>query len=348
MTNTIYFCTTYYHTLITIIKALQSKEKFDVILCKTIPEHEILKAKLEKTALFKSIYYYDTAAFLNERKQSKLKSRLEKLFFVRRRCIATVAEKYLEVDVLKYDNIYVYMDDHPFAYYLMYHKKKFHLIEDALDFFKYYDKYYHVNKEEYIPGTIRYLKRKLFGYFVWGYSPFVIDIEVNDSDGIRIPEEKVKTVPRKELFSGLSAEDKLIIYSTYVRGELSYSETEGKTAVIFTQPLLKDKFVKNKEEQVKVFESIAHDWFEKGYNLILKPHPRDEAEYDTIVKEYHISYIDKNLPSEILNFNPNFHFDVAVTLTTTAINFLDYADKKIFLGWEYINKVLGKNSEEYE
>jgi len=339
-TNTIYFCTTYYHTLITIIKALQSKEKFDVILCKSIPEYQSLKVKLDQTGLFGSIYFYDTTAFLNKRKQSKFRSIIEKLFLVRRKCIATVAEKYLPVDVLKYTNVYVYMDNHPFAYYLIYYKKNFHLIEDALDFFKYYVDYYHVNEKDYTPGTIRYLKRKLFGYFVWGNSPFVIDIEVNDLDGIKIPKDKVKVVPRKDLFSKLSEGEKLIIYNTYVRGELTYNEKRGKTAVIFTQPLLKDKFVKDENEQLKVFECIAHDWFDKGYNLILKPHPRDEIDYTSIIKKYHIAFIDKNLPSEILNFNPNFHFEVAVAITTTAINFLDYADEKIFLGWEYMNNIL--------
>ena len=257
--------------------------------------------------------------------------------------MASLAEKYLDVNALEYDNIFIYMDAHPFAYYLMYHKKKFHLIEDALDFFKYYDEYYHVNKEEYIPGTLRYWKRRLFNYFSWGYSPYVIDIEVNDLDGIRIPHDKVKVVPRKEMFSQLSAEDKLLIYETYVSGELSYNKSGGnKTAVIFTQPLLKDKFVNTEDEQLLVFENIARDWHNKGYSLILKPHPRDEMNYKKIIDKYHIAFIDKNLPSEILNFNPDFHFDVAIALTTTAINFLDYADEKIFLGWEYMNKVLGK------
>ncbi len=234
------------------------------------------------------------------------------------------------------------MDAQPFAYYLMYHKKNFHLIEDALDFFKYFDDYYHVDREEYTPGTFKYWKRKLFHFFSWGYSPYVIDIEVNDLDGIRIPHDKVKVVPRKDLFFNLSADDKLLIYDTYVSGGQSFKTDNHKTAVIFTQPLLRDNFVKTEEEQLLVFESIARDWHNKGYSLILKPHPRDEVSYKDIIDKYQIAFIDKNLPSEILNFNPSFHFEVAVALTTTAINFLEYADDKVFLGWEYMNKVLGK------
>ena len=342
-TNRIFFCTTYYHTLITLIKTLQCNEECDVILCKSIPEYDKLGERLKETVKIRDVYYFDTTAFFNERNRTKFRNRLKKLLFIWKKYMASLAEKYLDVNALEYDNIFIYMDAHPFAYYLMYHKKKFHLIEDALDFFKYYDEYYHVNKEEYIPGTLRYWKRRLFNYFSWGYSPYVIDIEVNDLDGIRIPHDKVKVVPRKEMFSQLSAEDKLLIYETYVSGELSYNKSGGnKTAVIFTQPLLKDKFVNTEDEQLLVFENIARDWHNKGYSLILKPHPRDEMNYKKIIDKYHIAFIDKNLPSEILNFNPDFHFDVAIALTTTAINFLDYADEKIFLGWEYMNKVLGK------
>lgn len=340
--NTLYFCTTYYHTLITLIKALQCKEKFDVILDKGIPEYADLRERLLQTNRFGNIYFFDTTAFVYERKITKFRNKLEKLLLIRRKCIASVAEKYLEVNAMEYDNIFVYMDAQPFAHYLMYHKKNFHLIEDALDFFKYFDKYYHVNKAEYTPGTIKYWKRRLFDYFSWGYSPYVIDIEVNDLDGIRIPHDKVKVVPRKEMFSKLSVKDKLLIYETYVSTGQTFEFDNCKTAVIFTQPLLKDHFVKTEEEQLKVFENIARDWHNKGYNLILKPHPRDEVDYKIIIDKYNISFIDKNLPSEILNFNPSFHFEVAVALTTTAINFLEYADEKVFLGWEYMNKVLGK------
>ena len=70
-------------------------------------------------------------------------------------------------------------------------------------------------------------------------------------------------------------------------------------------------------------------------NIIIKPHPRDEVEYNF---ENCIT-IDKAIPIEILNFNKNIKIDKAITVFSTAIDGIDFVKEKINLGFDYIKKV---------
>lgn len=107
-----------------------------------------------------------------------------------------------------------------------------------------------------------------------------------------------------------------------------------------TQPLYTSGHVTSYDIQLKVFESIIRDYTVNDYQVVLKPHPRDEADYTALITKYKCGYIDKNLPSEILDYNLDIKpYYAAVSVTSTAINFLDCAKNKVFMGMEYIKKI---------
>ena len=338
----LYICLTYYHSLITLVKSLVDKEKYDILLANDIPGYSELKKSLEKTERFNRIIEYDANRIRNRKKYSKKNP----LYYINdKRTICKKVERYCRVDFHKYSDIYLYHDLAEIGKYFVMKHIPYHLLEDALDYFKYFDDYYRVKSGSYKEGSLKFFIKKMtgIGYKLWGTADECIDIEVNDINGIKISSEKCIEIPRKVLFSKLTDKDRLLIFNTYSHGE-TMSETKEKSVIIFTQPLWKDHFVNSVENQLRVFDSITKEYNDLGYRIVIKPHPRDEADYRSIINKYNCDYIDKNMPSEILNFNPNAKYDVAVSITSTAINFLQYAKEKRFLGREYINEVLGNEA----
>lgn len=334
----LYICLTYYHALVTQIKGLISKERFDVLLANDIPDYNSLKKRLEESNVFNSILEYDAKNIRNRRKGKK-----DLIYYLTdKKTIIKQIEKYNTTDFKKYSDIYIYHDVAEIGKYFILKGIKYHLLEDALDYFKYFDKYYNLKKGSYCKGTTRFfLKDKFgFGYKCRGASKSCIDIEVNDLDGIIIPYDKCFEVPRKALFEKLSAEDRIIVFNTFATGKRIQS-TNKKTAIICTQPLYNDSFVKSQEEQLLVFDRIISDYKNQDYHIVIKPHPRDDIDYTNTIMKYDCDLIDKNMPSEILNYNPDARFDIAISITSTAINFLKYAKEKKFMGRDFILEVLG-------
>ena len=319
------------------IKGLLTEEKLDVLLANDIPEYEALYSRLVSSGVFGNVIEYDAKNIRDRRKGKK-----DLLYYLTdKRIIKKKIETYCKCDFSKYQDIYVYHDISEIGKYFLMNKIKYHLLEDALDYFKYFDKYYDVKEGSYKDGTFKFFLKKYFniGYKAWGSSDECIDIEVNDLKGIKITKEKCFEVPRKDLFEKLSVKDRILIFDTFAAGK-ELSGTNGKNAIICTQPLYQDSFVSTENDQLQVFRSVIREYYDKKYKIIIKPHPRDEADYSEILDEFNADLIDKNLPSEILNFKPDAKYDVAVSITSTAINFLQYAEEKRFMGREYITEVL--------
>lgn len=333
----LYICMTYYHTLISLIKTLIFGDKAVLLLANNIPDCKELKHRLQKTGCFESVYEYDE---INILKEAVYNNKMIELFF-QRSILKRTVEKYLSIDLHDGYDIYIYHDYSKLGKYLIQEKIYYHLIEDALDYFQYFDQYYHVNPSSYHNGNIKsWLKSKLnLGYQLWGTSPYCIDIEVNNKKGIKISSDKVIEVPRKELFARLTDEQKVFVYDTYASGK-DMRGRMGKPVIVCTQPLYTAKHVPTMEDQIQVFEAVLKRFTDDGYQVVVKPHPRDEGNYSSLVSKYKCGFIDKNLPLEILNYNPEARYAAAVSITSTAINFLEYADKKIFMGMDYVEKVL--------
>lgn len=338
MRKKLYLCLTYYHTLITLIKALENEEKSIIYINNNIEGYAELSKRLKNTGCFESVCVFDGKT-IKKLCKSVDKSILKKPF--RKRCLKRIIEQHFIKDLRRYE-IYLYHDLSAVGKYCVQEKINYHLIEDALDYFKYFDVYYGVKSSSYKKGSFKFwLKDKLgIGYRLWGSSPYCLDIEVNDKNGIKILPDKVFEVPRKDLFDALSSEQKKLVYKTYTAGRTIENLT-GKKAILCTQPLFTAGHVRSMNEQMLVFEETIKKLKNDGYAVVIKPHPRDEANYTEIIKKYSCGYIDKNLPSEVLNFDASARYDVAVSITSTAINFLQHTDKKIFMGMEFVKEVTG-------
>ena len=336
MRKKLYVCLTYYHTLITLVKSLVNDEKYVIYLNNNIPEYADLKERLEATGRFEIIEYPG----IEMKKDVKVYDNAVLRLLLSPKEYSRVVNKFCNLNLRDYE-LYLYHDYSLMGRYCVINKIPYHLIEDALDYFKYFDQYYNVPANSYNKGSFKFfLKEKLgMGYRLWGSSPYCIDIEVNDKNGIKIHSDKVFEVPRRELFDSLTAEQRISVYRTYAAGK-TIDEGKGKSAILCTQPLFSAGHVSSMADQLKVFEEVVKNFQKDGFHIVIKPHPRDDADYSGVINQYGCGYIDKNLPSEILNYDPDARFDAAISITSTAINFLNYADEKIFMGMEFVQEVL--------
>lgn len=335
----LYICHTLYNLYITLVKQMRNSEEFDLIIASQMPNHQEIYPRLKQIDLIKNLYIFDSTSYKN----IQYKGRIDRLFRQKKVECDYIVDK-LTIDLHKYDgNIYVYNDYEIIGFYLVFQKIKYHLIEDGLNFFQYCHKYYNISKWKYSPRHPAHVICEFLniGHRILGSSNCAIDIEVNDDNEIIVDKKKAIVVPRKDMFSKLSDENKIELYNLFCQGEVGNSDVDNsykKTMLLCTQPLYMDKLVGSISIQEKVFRDIIDEYAgRKNYHITIKPHPRDEIDYNSLGEKYNCWVIDRYIPSEILNFNPNLSFDLALSITTTAIESLACVKEKKYLGFEYIN-----------
>jgi len=277
-----------------------------------------------------------------ELKEKFVKDNIEYKLFRGNKLIKLVEDKF---KLNNYKDIYIYNDWTIFGCYLMDKKIRYHLIEDGLDAFyylkgnlnlineSYFNKVFYPNLKQKIKNVIKKILN--CGYEYFGNSKYAIDIEVNDISKIFIPHDKVIEVPKKELFSRLTIKEKNLIYEIFMNETVEIDDNEKKL-LLLTQPLFVDKMISREEYQIKAYKDILNK-YGKNYRIYIKPHPRDCTDYKEKLKEYKISIINKNMPTEILDYNKDVKFDLGVTITSSSIRGMNCIKEKIELGFDYLN-----------
>ena len=157
---------------------------------------------------------------------------------------------------------------------------------------------------------------------------------MNDISKIKYPCPYYKEVPRQHYVDRLTDQDKQVILKAFVKDydalveALEQADATGKKKVlVLTEPLC------DLNTRERIFRDIIRMYGEDAV-VVLKPHPRDELDYNTLFGEYF--RIDRTVPMEMLNFIPGAHFDrlISVLTETAAIGF---ATEKIKLGPDFMD-----------
>ena len=152
---------------------------------------------------------------------------------------------------------------------------------------------------------------------------------------------KFKEVPRKELFENISEERKQLILRVFDVEELS--EVAEKSVLILTQPLSIDSLMDSDDKQYGFYKRICDKYLSEGYEVYLKPHPRDTVTYENING---VKLIAQTVPMELIEMVSDVKFERIITHSSTAINFLTCGkEKEIFYDFntrEYDEKLLEK------
>lgn len=324
----IYICHTYYHVLISIIKEISSNANADIVICDTIPEGEKIVGSLKKSGIFKNVFEFSEKKYKNNSLNRSRFGKLEILFINSKYKKMIKPSFQLNKDIYKEVNIF--NDWTYLGYYLRANKIYYNLLEDAKDSYKVLENYVRINYK-------KPLLHKFFGFaletsYFHGKSKYSKVVEVNDDNEIKIPKEKIRVNNKNEMFSKLAEGQLKSIYSIFTEDEIE-TVINKNSILILSQPLYEDSMVQTEEYQKKVYQDII-DQYCKDVDVYIKPHPRDNFDYG---KEFcNVKIINKNIPTEILNFNPNIKFKKAITVSSSSINGIDFVDEKIYLGFDWL------------
>ncbi len=304
----LYICTTYYHVYITLLKQLNAPNLIDLVVCDDIPTGRELSQRLRETGLFRYVWFVQESLLPEERGKNKL----DWILFQhqrRRRAIRPL----LPFSVDDYQDIYIFHDGTPLGTYLTDVRKSYHLIEDSLNF---YQRVRDTAQGRLLKAhTWKYWLRRLLnsGYFPLGESRYVKDIEVNENKNLQIRGKKIVELPRRELQNNLSKDGQKIVLDVF--GCSVLPETGRQSALVLTEPLFADSVCDTLEVQVAIYHDVVETLRGKGLQVVIKPHPRDTANYSKL----EATIWDRFFPVELLSYLPIRVFQCAVAVSSSAL-----------------------------
>lgn len=127
--------------------------------------------------------------------------------------------------------------------------------------------------------------------------------------------DKVEVIDMEKRWNDLTSEEQKEILNIF-NVNLEKINFDSETALILTQPLTQDNLA-TLEDELKIYDEFINEF--KNYTIIIKPHPRDEKNYNEIYPN--IEVIDKYFPIELLtliNINPTV---VCSAVSTALLNF---------------------------
>lgn len=328
----LYICSTYYHVYIVLLKQFADPQASDLVVCDDIPTGKQLTAKLQEAGLFHRVWYVE---------QSKLPevrgwNRLDWVLFQHRRRFRIVRPM-LPFDLDNYQDIYIFHDGTPLGMYLADAKRPYHLIEDSLNF---YQRILDTAQAKHLmPHNLKYQVRRLLksGYFPLGESHFVVDVEVNENKKLQMRLPNVVELPRNRL-ERLTQKDQRMLLEAFNCPELA--PIGAHSALVLTEPLYSDRLCKDIVEQVSIYQKLVEVLKTDGYSIILKPHPRDQADYTRLG----VQMMKREFPVELLGYLPNTSFACAVAVSSSAI-FELHAKHKFWWNHNVLQKIVQKDSD---
>ena len=343
MKDRIYVCHTYYHVYVTFLKELNMpKEKrgqATLVLSRMSNDFETFAERAKASGLFEEVLeydekkpeYFEELATLKEDRGNIVFNMISRIRFCKK--FAKLQAVFVPVNFKEYKEIYVYCDSDPIGYYLNYNKIYYHALEDGLNCLAYYDTARFDNRGAFDVKV--FMSKYLNLIFIQnGYGRYCKDMEVNDISKIKYPCPYYKEVPRQHYVDRLTDQDKQVILKAFVKDydalveALEQADATGKKKVlVLTEPLC------DLNTRERIFRDIIRMYGEDAV-VVLKPHPRDELDYNALFGEYF--RIDRTVPMEMLNFISGAHFDrlISVLTETAAIGF---ATEKIKLGPDFMD-----------
>lgn len=325
----LFICNTYYHILIAIIKALLSGTDNSIFICNSWNDRTIFNdskfiERLKKANIFRNMICFDIY-----REYSNLINIEKKINNITKYYIIKDSNKKLKDVFSIFDKVYLFNDTTFIGRIINLQNIKYYLIEDGIDCYK-NNKNIIISKND----LYHFFRKKILNMPDMGCSKNVINIEVNDKNDIFIHDKNIIELPRKELFSRVSSEDKKKIIDIFTP-DLDYNDMNNLSLLI-TQPFYQDKLIDSEAEQIKLYQNIVDKYF-KNDNFIIKTHPRERINYNKIISNNKMIIIKEKFPIEVLNFIPNLKFNKVITISSTSIGLINNCEEKITLGWDYID-----------
>lgn len=343
MKKRIYVCHTFYNVYVSLLKEWnlpqEEQGQADIALSTMSTDFSGLKERLEASGVFGSVFLLDEKRDSHFPELAKYKKSYHNIArhlynrIVYTKKLARLEEPYMTIDFRQYQDIYVYCDSDPIGYYLNYKHIYYHAMEDGLDCLKYLDGAHYDNRGHF--KLKAFLASKNVIFIQNGYGKYCLDMEINDLSCLRHRCPKYKVVPRKPLELGLTSGQKRTMLRIFMEDAGGFLRELGEKAsgdciLFLTQP-----HPKSEEARVQICHDIIRDYCQ-GCHVVIKPHPRDLIDYGKLRPD--CTVIKGRFPVEVLNFVEGVHFRKVISIATTALDTIDFADEKINLGDTFWDK----------
>lgn len=338
----IYVCHTFYHVYIAVLKEcnlpLEKRGHATLVLSTMSNDFGNLQERAQNCGLFEQVVLFEEKEDTFFPELMKYHKDRGNIFFnmlarIRyTKLFGKLQEPYIPVNFKEYQDIYVFCDSDPIGYYLAYKKIYYHALEDGLNCISSYDTARYDNRGHF--GLKAYLASKNLIFIQNGYSKYCLDMEVNDISILAYPCPKYIEKSRRELVEAVREEDKPLIATLFLEHFSKLEDQlkqipEGKeTLLVLTEPLC------DLETRKRIFSDIIATYGENR-TVILKPHPRDLLDYESIFSE-HIVIGDK-FPMEVMNLIPGLKIDRIVSVFT-MLDAIDFCREKIYLGEDFMDQ----------
>lgn len=339
----IYVCHTYYHVYVSLLKEFYEysgrQNEATICLSKMSTDFSDLAVRIREIKLFEDVVELDEKryTFFPELERYKvntgsaLRNLVNRMIFTKR--FAELEEAYISVDFTQYDEIYVFCDSDPIGYYLNYKHIRYHAVEDGLDTLKPYIQAIYDNKSLF--RLKKFLSLHLNLLFICdGYSKYCIDMEVNDLSVLDDDFYKYKELSRRKMADSLTEEQKGIIQRIFVKDSealrrgLARKSSAEKRILILTEPLCA------LDVRERLFRDLVEQYEQEG-TVYIKPHPRDTLNYRELFPNKVV--FEGLMPMEVFSFYQENKFDKVVSVLT-QLGCADFAEEKVFLGFDFLDK----------
>ena len=183
---------------------------------------------------------------------------------------------------------------------------------------------------------LRYLKRKYLIKFpiLMGHDPQVKEVLVQHPEKLRddVLRSKGKKLDLERLQRELTHEQRQDVLECFLGQRPDYSGS-GKFLLI-TQPLSEDGIVSEKQK-VSVYAKAIEAAKVAGYDVYLKTHPREFTKYADLFKD--VKFIPQLFPIEVFNLDPDYKFEVGLTVFSGSLDNLSNVQNKITLGRDILS-----------
>lgn len=332
----IYVCHTLYHVYVSLLKEMNLKDgqekKADIALSRMFMDFEDLDERLQASGIFDRVLALDERRAddfpeimkYRENRHNIVKHMINRMIFTKK--LGKLQEKFIDIDFTEYQDIYVFCDSDPIGYYLSYRHIYYHAVEDGLDCLKNFDAA-HVDNQGHFKLKAALAAKNLI-FIQNGYGKYCLDMEVNDTSYFDYTFLKYKKVPRKPMEQALTVKQKKTMLAVFLPDaeKLARQLSGCGDCVLF----LTEGFPGDKPEVRKaVSDEVLRDYC-GDFHVVIKPHPRDDLDYAALYPK--CTVIRGKFPIEVLNFIEGIHFRKAVSIITSALDSIEFADEKINIG----------------